>query len=48
MKGKFAKETADYGTKTKALVPIWARSVSYQEKVKEQLSEVVVRKCCSK
>ena len=52
VKGELANEDLNYDSKTKAYVPIWARSVSYQKRtvlVKfEQVSEAVVRRCSSK
>ena len=46
MKGELANENLNHDTKTKAYVPIWARSVSYQKRavlVKfEQVLEAVV------
>ena len=32
MKGELANENLNHDTKTKAYVPVWARSVSYQKK----------------
>ena len=32
LNGEMANETVNYDSKTKAYVPIWARSVSYQKK----------------
>ena len=52
VKGELANENLNYDKKTKVYVPIWARSVSYQQRtvlVKfEQVSEAVVGKCSSK
>ena len=48
LKGEMANETVNYDSKTKAYVPIWARSVSYQKRavlLKEQVSDAVVRSC---
>ena len=52
VKGELANENLNYDSKTKAYVPISARSVSYQKRtvlVKfEQISEAVVGRCSSK
>ena len=51
VKGELANETVNYNTKTKAYVPIWTRSVSYQKRVVlvklELVSEAVVRRFSS-
>ena len=52
VKGELANETVNYDTKTKAYVPIWVRSVSYQKRAAlvkfEQVSEAVVHRFSSK
>ena len=52
VKGELANQTVNYDTTTKAYVPIWARSVSYQKRAVmmkfEQVLEAVVRRFSSK
>ena len=52
MKGELKNKTVNYGAKTKAYVPIGARSASYQKRavlVKfEQVSEAVICRISSK
>ena len=52
VKEELANENLNYDRKTKACVPIWARSMSYQKRtvlVKfEQVSEAAVGRCSSK
>ena len=48
MKGELAHETVHYGAKTKAYVPTWARTASYQKRAvlvkSEQVSEAFIRR----
>ena len=50
--GELANETVNYNNKTKAYVPTWARSVSYQKRAVlekfEQVSEAIVCRCSLK
>ena len=49
MKGELANETVNYGAKTEAYVPIWARSAKIIKKAKfEQVPEAVIRRFSSK
>ena len=52
VKGELANENLNYDRKTKAYVPIWARSVSYQKRAAlvkfEQVSEAVAHRFSSK
>ena len=50
VKGELANETVNCDAKTKAYVPIWARSISYQKravlvKFEQSFADVLQNKC---